>query len=153
MTGSEKQNAKQHGGGVSTYHFGRLIDHVHLRVADIESSRRFYAAVLEALGRRFGGEGEDYFWSDELYVSAVDAESQVSHVHLAFQAPDQETVKRFHAAGLAAGGRDHGAPGFREYHTGYFGAFLLDPDGNNVEAVHHGPHARSAPSVRIDFAM
>ena len=132
------------------HHFyGRLFDHVHLRTADIEASRRFYAAVLDALGRRFGGEGEDYFWSDELYVSAVDAESRASHVHLAFQAPDQETVKRFYEAGLAAGGRDHGGPGFREYHTGYYGAFLLDPDGNNVEAVWHGPGERNVEAVDV----
>ena len=131
------------------HYYGRLFDHVHIRVADGEASRRFYAAVLEAPGRRFGGEGDDYFWSDEFYVSAVDAGGHVSSVHLAFQAPDQETVKRFHAAGLAAGGRDNGAPGFREYHAGYFGAFLLDPDGNNVEAVWHGPERRSAPAVDV----
>ena len=134
---------------MSTYHFGRLIDHLHLRVADIEASRRFYAAVLEALGRRFGGEGDDYFWSDELHVSALDAGAQPSHVHLSFQAPDQETVKRFHAAGLAAGGRDNGQPGFREYHNGYFGAFLLDPDGNNIEATWHGPAQRSGEDVQV----
>jgi catechol 2,3-dioxygenase-like lactoylglutathione lyase family enzyme len=134
---------------VTTYHFGRLFDHVHLRVADIEVSKRFYLAVLEALGRRFGGEGEDYFWSDELYVSAVDPQSQLSHVHLSFQAPDQETVKRFHAAGLAAGGRDNGPPGFREYHAGYYGAFLLDPDGNNIEATWHGPASRSGEDVQV----
>ena len=134
---------------MTTYHFGRLIDHVHLRVADIEASKRFYLAVLEALGRGFGGEGEDYFYSDEFYVSAVDAQSQLSHVHLSFQAADQEAVKRFHAAGLDAGGRDNGAPGFREYHTGYFGAFLLDPDGNNIEATWHGPARRSADEVEV----
>jgi catechol 2,3-dioxygenase-like lactoylglutathione lyase family enzyme len=133
------------------HHFyGRLIDHLQLRVADIEASRRFYAAILEALGRRFGGEGEDYFWSDELYVSAVDAKSQVSHVHLSFQAADQEAVKRFHAAGVAAGGRDNGGPGFREYHAGYFGAFLLDPDSNNIEATWHGPGSRNLPAVEVD---
>jgi lactoylglutathione lyase len=131
------------------HYYGRLFDHVHIRVADIEASRRFYAAVLEALGRRFGGEGDDHFWSDEFYVSTVDADSRISSVHLAFQAPDQETVKRFHQAGLAAGGVDHGAPGFREYHAGYYGAFLLDPDGNNVEAVWHGPSRRSAEAVDV----
>ena len=74
---------------------------------------------------------------------------QVSHVHLAFQAADRATVDRFHAAGLAAGGRDNGAPGERSYHPGYYAAFLLDPDGNNIEAVHHGPATRSAPYVAI----
>ena len=133
---------------MTTYYRGRLFDHVHIRVADIAASKRFYAAVLEPLGRRFGGEGEDYFWCDEFYVSTAD-ETGVSHVHLAFQADDQETVKRFHAAGLAGGGVDHGAPGFREYHAGYYGAFLLDPDGNNVEATWHGPSRRSASVIEI----
>ena len=70
-------------------------------------------------------------------------------MHLAFQAADRATVDRFHAAGLAAGGRDNGAPGERSYHPGYYAAFLLDPDGNNVEAVYHGPGERSAPYVEI----
>jgi catechol 2,3-dioxygenase-like lactoylglutathione lyase family enzyme len=58
-------------------------------------------------------------------------------------------VHRFHAAAVAAGGRDNGGPGERNYHPGYYAAFVLDPDGNNIEAVHHGPFARSAPSVVI----
>jgi catechol 2,3-dioxygenase-like lactoylglutathione lyase family enzyme len=70
-------------------------------------------------------------------------------LHLAFQAPDREAVRRFHAAALAAGGRDNGGPGERQYHPGYYGAFVLDPDGNNVEAVYHGPTERSAPSILI----
>jgi len=68
-------------------------------------------------------------------------------MHIAFQAADQETVQRFHEAAIAAGGRDNGAPGEREYHSGYYAAFVLDPDGTNVEAVYHGPFERSAPSV------
>jgi catechol 2,3-dioxygenase-like lactoylglutathione lyase family enzyme len=71
-------------------------------------------------------------------------------VHIAFQANDREAVERFHEAGLAAGGRDNGAPGERPYHPGYYSAYLLDPDGNNVEAVYHGPAKRSAPSVVIE---
>jgi catechol 2,3-dioxygenase-like lactoylglutathione lyase family enzyme len=70
-------------------------------------------------------------------------------VHLAFQAADRAAVDRFHAAALAAGGRDRGAPGERPYHAGYYGAFVLDPDGNNVEAVHHGRGRRSAASVVV----
>jgi predicted lactoylglutathione lyase len=94
------------------------------------------------------GESEEYFWSDELYVSPAD--EHVSRVHLAFQAEDADAVKRFHTAGLAAGGRDNGAPGERaEYHRGYYGAFLLDPDGNNVEAVWHGPSRRSVDAIRV----
>ena len=70
-------------------------------------------------------------------------------VHLAFQAPDREAVERFHEAALAAGGRDNGGPGERDYHPGYYAAYAIDPDGNNVEAVHHGPSERSAPSVVV----
>jgi catechol 2,3-dioxygenase-like lactoylglutathione lyase family enzyme len=130
------------------FHRGRLIDHVHLRVADLEASRGFYRAVLRALGRDISAEGEWYFFSDELFVSRRGGEPS-SHVHLAFQADDPDAVKRFHAAGLAAGGRDNGAPGERRYHPGYYGAYLLDPDGNNVEAVFHGPVRRSADSIVI----
>ncbi|TGV98974.1 VOC family protein, partial [Mesorhizobium sp. M2D.F.Ca.ET.145.01.1.1] len=71
--------------------------------------------------------------------------------HLAFQARDHAMVDDFHKAGLAAGGTDNGAPGERPYHPGYYAAFVLDPDGNNIEAVHHGPANRSAASVKITF--
>lgn len=131
------------------YHQGRLIDHVHLRVADLARSRRFYRAVFEALGKLDAwGEDEGCFYLDELYVDAADGET--SRVHLAFEARDREGVDRFHAAALAAGGRDHGAPGPRRYHARYYAAFVLDPDGNNVEAVWHGVTARSADSVAIE---
>ncbi|MNL68588.1 Glyoxalase-like domain protein [compost metagenome] len=73
-----------------------------------------------------------------------------SHVHLAFQAKDQQTVDAFYTAALAAGGRDNGPPGARDYHPGYYACFVLDPDGNNIEAVFHGPSTRSAPSVLIE---
>ena len=133
-------------------HRGRLIDHVHLIVEDIERAKRFYAAVLGALGRRIEGEGDGYFWSDELFVSMPDQHSRgATRVHLAFQAQDEATVQRFHVAGMAAGGTDHGAPGLRPYHPGYYGAFVLDPDGNNIEAVYHGPAQRSAKSVLVTF--
>lgn len=125
-------------------HAGRLLDHVHLRVADLGASRRFYEGALAPLGIPVRG-GEHAFAADELYVSA-DGEP-TRGMHIAFQAADQETVQRFHEAAIAAGGRDNGAPGEREYHPGYYAAFVLDPDGTNVEAVYHGPFARSAPSV------
>ena len=70
-------------------------------------------------------------------------------MHLAFIAKDSEQVAAFHAAALAAGGRDNGAPGERSYHPGYYAAFVLDPDGNNLEAVFHGPFTQSAESVVI----
>ncbi len=127
------------------FHVGRLIDHVHLRVSDLEASRRFYRAALEAVGRAFSSESPDHFAADEFWVDK--AEGPVSRVHLAFQAADRATVDAFQKAALAAGGRDNGRPGERPYHPGYYGAFVLDPDGNNIEAVHHGPAERSAASV------
>ena len=133
------------------FHTGRLLDHVHLRVADLESSKAFYRAVLAALGRELTFEHAEAFAADELFVSA-DGEP-TRGLHLAFQTPDRETVDRFHAAALAAGGRDNGGPGERRYHPGYYAAYVLDPDGTNVEAVHHGPSTRSADSVVIRAAQ
>jgi catechol 2,3-dioxygenase-like lactoylglutathione lyase family enzyme len=127
-------------------HRGRLFDHVHLRVKDLEASKRFYRAVLTAIGLADTlVEGKGHFYADELYVDVADGE--VTRVHLAFQAADRDAVEVFHRAALAAGGRDNGAPGERPYHPGYYAAFALDPDGNNVEAVFHGPAQRSAKSV------
>jgi len=131
------------------FHLGRLIDHVHLIVSDLAASKRFYRAVLQSLGRDLTGEGDGYFFADELFVSEVEGASTASHVHLAFQAPNRETVQRFHSAALGAGGRNNGAPGERHYHPGYYAAFVLDPDGNNIEAVDHGPARRSAASVVV----
>ncbi len=118
---------------MTEYHLGRVFDHVHLRVRDLEASKRFYRAVLEAVGRELTWEAEWSFAADELFVTA-DAEP-TERVHLAFQAADRDTVHRFHDAALAAGGRDNGGPGERSYHPGYYSAYALDPDGNNVEAV------------------
>ena len=128
------------------FHRGRLFDHVHLRVGDLESSRRLYEAALGSLGIELHG-GEGYFWADELFVS--DDGPPTERVHVAFQAEDEEAVRRFHAAAVAAGGQDNGAPGERAYHPGYYAAYVLDPDGNNVEAVYHGPARRSAPSIVV----
>ena len=130
------------------FHQGRLLDHVHVRVTDLEASKRFYRAVLAAVGQELTREGEEAFSADELYVTAD--RTPTAGLHIAFQANDRETVERFYRAGLAAGGRDNGAPGERPYHPGYYSAYLLDPDGNNVEAVYHGPGKRSAPSVVIE---
>lgn len=112
-----------------------LIDHLHLRAADYPASRRFYKACLGALEIAPDHDGEDHLSAGPLYLDAADGPA--SHVHFAFAAPDRAAVDRFHAAGLAAGGRDNGGPGERDYHPGYYAAFLLDPDGNNVEAVVH----------------
>ena len=134
---------------------GRLIDHLQLVVRDLAASKRFYAAVLETVGVPIGGEGADYFWADELFVSAITSRAAAGQPtgrhHLAFQAKDRATVDRFHRAALGAGGKDNGAPGERPYHPGYYAAFLLDPDGNNIEAVFHGEAKRSADSVVITF--
>jgi len=130
------------------FHRGRLIDHVHLRVSDVQASKRFYRTVLAALGLPdVLLEGDGFFYADELFVDKSDATA--SRVHLAFQASSREVVHAFHRAALTAGGRDNGVPGERTYHPGYYAAFVLDPDGNNIEAVFHGPFTRSAQSVVI----
>jgi len=136
-------------------HRGRLIDHVQLVVRDLAASRRFYEAVLQVLEIPISGEGDGFFWADELVVSSPSSESALGELtgrhHLAFQARDEAMVQAFHRAAILHGGTDNGAPGPRAYHPGYFGAFALDPDGNNIEAVYHGPAKRSAPSVHVTF--
>lgn len=136
-------------------HRGRLIDHIQLVVRDLAASRSFYEAILATVGVPIGGSTDDYFWADELFVSNADGEAALGKLtgrhHLAFQAKDRATVDAFHKAGLEAGGKDNGAPGERPYHPGYYAAFLLDPDGNNIEAVYHGEAERSAESVKITF--
>lgn len=137
-------------------HRGRLIDHIQLVVADLDASRRFYEAVTKVLGLPLESDSPNHFWIDELFVSRPDGPEAAGVLtgrhHIAFQAANEQMVNDFHSAGLAAGGRDNGAPGERrKYHPNYYGAFLLDPDGNNIEAVYHGPAERSATSVRLTF--
>ncbi len=136
-------------------HRGRLIDHIQLVVRDLQASQAFYTAVLTALGIPIGGAADSYFWADELFVTSADSPAALGALtgrhHLAFQAKDRDAVTAFHQAALAHGGRDNGAPGERPYHPGYYAAFVLDPDGNNIEAVHHGEGRRSAEAVTIDF--
>ena len=129
------------------FHRGRLIDHVQLRVSNLEASRRFYEAVLRSLGRDLVQMAPGFLYSDELVLTPADGPT--SRIHLAFQVDDREQVQRVYEVGLSAGGRDNGKPGERHYHPGYYAAYLLDPDGNNIEAVHHGPGKRSASSVVI----
>lgn len=133
------------------FHCGRLIDHVQLNVADFWANRKFYAAILDMLGIPMDAEGDGWFQADDLVVSS--GEPKTGRIHLAFQAKDRETVDRFYKAGLTAGGKDNGPPGERNYHPGYYAAFLLDPDGNNIEAVNHGPAERSAQSVVFTATM
>jgi catechol 2,3-dioxygenase-like lactoylglutathione lyase family enzyme len=120
------------------------LDHVGLDVSDYERSRSFYVKALAPLGMRLvmepvagiGGFGGDFplFWIGER------GRGPDTGVHVAFTAGDREIVDAFHAAALEAGGTDNGGAGVREiYHPNYYGAFVLDPDGNNVEAVCHTP--------------
>lgn len=141
--------------GTMELHRGRLIDHLQLVVEDLGASKRFYSAVFDALEIPMSGAGDDYFWADELFISTKDSQAALGaltgRMHLAFQAKDRAAVERFHAEALRAGGRCNGKPGERSYHPGYYAAFVLDPDGNNIEAVFHGPAQKSADSVKVTF--
>jgi catechol 2,3-dioxygenase-like lactoylglutathione lyase family enzyme len=117
------------------------IDHLWLRVRDLEASRRFYATIAPHAGLRLGDDepGRLQFRGDDFSFSLIDDERpRTEHVHIAFAADRDDAVREFHAAALAAGYEDNGGPGERPaYHPGYYGAFVLDPDGNNVEVVNH----------------
>jgi catechol 2,3-dioxygenase-like lactoylglutathione lyase family enzyme len=134
---------------------GRLIDHIQLVVADLAKSKRFYEAALGALNIPIAMATEEFFNADELFVSVKDSKASAGtltgRVHLAFSTRDKSAVERFYEAGLAAGGRDNGKPGPRPYHPGYYAAFLLDPDGNNIEVVYHGEAKYSSSAVEINF--
>lgn len=136
-------------------HRGRLIDHIQLVVRDLQASERFYTAVMSVLEIPVLSTDNGYFIADELTVSSADSPAASGELtgrhHLAFQAKDRETVDAFYSVALAHGGRDNGAPGVRAYHPGYYAAFVLDPDGNNIEAVYQGEAKRNAPSVTIEF--
>src|SRR5215207_2265035 len=117
------------------------VDHLWLRVADLAASKRFYATIAPHAGIRLGDDepGRVQFTGEDYSFSLIDDERPLTeHVHLAFPAREDATVRAFHAAALAAGYEDHGGPGERAvYHPGYYGAFVLDPDGHNVEVVNH----------------
>ena len=136
-------------------HRGRLIDHIQLVVRDLAASRRFYQAVFDTIGIPIAGEGDDYLWADELFISSATSDAAAGELtgrhHLAFQSRDRATVDAFHKAALAAGGTENGAPSERPYHPGYYAAFVLDPDGNNIEVVFHGEATYSADSVKVTF--
>jgi catechol 2,3-dioxygenase-like lactoylglutathione lyase family enzyme len=130
------------GNNIEAVHHGweipHMIDHVFIRVAGLTASRRFYETVLEPLGEgvwadvdgRIGLGGRGY----SLWLAAGEP---TENLHIAFAAGDNATVDEFHRTAVRAGYRDNGPPGERRYHPGYYGAFVLDPDGNNVEAVCH----------------
>jgi predicted lactoylglutathione lyase len=131
-------------------HRGRLIDHIHLRAKDLAAAARFYKALLEAVNIPVVVD-DSHLQADELWIDAADADTPPTHIHLAFQAVDRETVDRVWQVGLGAGGRDNGKPGERPYHPGYYAGFLWDPDGNNIEVVFHGEAKKSAESVVVSF--
>ena len=120
-----------------------MIDHIGVRVSDYARSKRFYESALKPLGYAviiefddevggFGANGTPDFW--------IAQQNPLGPTHVAIQSADRAGVDAFHAAAVAAGGRDNGAPGLRpHYHPNYYGAFVLDPDGNNIEAVCHQP--------------
>jgi catechol 2,3-dioxygenase-like lactoylglutathione lyase family enzyme len=122
-----------------------MIDHLGINVSDYDRSRDFYAQALAPLGFAlmmepmpriggFGRDGKPWFWITDQRTPVTE------NLHLAFTAEDRATVDAFHAAAVAAGGTDYGAPGIREmYHPTYYGAYVLDPDANNVEVVCHKP--------------
>lgn len=113
-----------------------VFDHVHLRVRDLQASRAFYVAALEPLGIPLIIDTPESVQFPNFALSADGPPS--THVHVAFIAPDRDAVRAYHAAALAAGGTDNGAPGERPYgppHMETFAAYALDPDGTNVEAV------------------
>jgi catechol 2,3-dioxygenase-like lactoylglutathione lyase family enzyme len=128
-----------------------MLDHASLGVSDLERSRRFYDAALRPLGLvrivDFGGRGSDYGARPgplgvELTITTETQPAPAPGAHLCFLAHDRAAVRAFHAAALAAGGRDDGPPGLRaHYHADYYGAFVLDPDGHRIEAVCHAPEA------------
>lgn len=126
-----------------------MLDHIGIGVSDVKRSRAFYEDALKPLGLGiemmptpdmlkagyegygFGESGKPYFWVGP---------GEVTKIHIAFAAPTRSHVDAFYAAAIAAGGRDNGPPGIRaHYHPNYYGAFVFDPDGNNVEAVCHQP--------------
>ena len=115
-----------------------MIDHFNLPVANLDASRRFYARVLEPLGyREFAVDGSAIgYGRDSWGFGIIQTSSFIPPLHLAFEAPTREAVDAFYAVALAAGARPNGAPGVRQaYDPVYYAAFVVDPDGHNVEAV------------------
>jgi catechol 2,3-dioxygenase-like lactoylglutathione lyase family enzyme len=129
----------------------KVIDHITINCSNYDTSKTFYQAALAPLGvallmelgkaAGFGLHGKPEFWLNEGATSfQTEAQARaITPVHVCFTAPDRAAVDAFYKAAIQAGGRDFGAPGLREiYHPSYYGAFVLDPDGHNIEAVFHG---------------
>ncbi len=121
-----------------------MIDHVTIRVSDYAKSKAFYEDALAPLGLMplMGEEGVYHGFGDDkpfFWIAVADGQPVTAEAHVAITAPSAEAVNTFYAAAIGAGGRDNGAPGPRQhYHPHYYGAFVLDLDGNNIEAVFHG---------------
>jgi catechol 2,3-dioxygenase-like lactoylglutathione lyase family enzyme len=126
-----------------------MLDHISVYVKDYAAAKTFYAAALQPLGYSlqmeftewgvggFGEAGKPDFW--------ISTREQDHNAHVAFLATSAEMVNAFYKAALAAGGKDNGAPGYRpDYSPGYYGAFIIDPSGNNIEAVYHDPNPPQA---------
>jgi catechol 2,3-dioxygenase-like lactoylglutathione lyase family enzyme len=123
-----------HHGGTS----GRVIDHLWVGVSDLDAAKRFYVEAAPFTGFSVRRELEKRVQFRDANASfALVAREPTQNLHLAFEATDNATVDAFHQALTGSGYRDNGVPGERDYHAGYYGAFVLDPDGNNVEVVNH----------------
>jgi catechol 2,3-dioxygenase-like lactoylglutathione lyase family enzyme len=132
-----------------------MLHHTGFVVTDLAKARRFYEAIAKPLGLgtkdipgqnafllgRSAAEPLPYLWigTERPTFWTEGSRAGINQMHVAFTAPDRKTVEEFHRAGLAAGGRDHGKPGPRDFSPNYYAAFLLDPDGNNIEAVSNAP--------------
>jgi len=120
-----------------------ILDHIGFNVSDFPASKAFFVKALEPLGIGVAAEGEGWAMlgkggKPQVWFGAFG--NPTNPIHIAFAADNREQVRRFHAAALAAGGKDNGGPGLREhYHPTYYGAFIIGPDGHNVEAVCHSP--------------
>src|SRR6266480_1601653 len=122
-----------------------VLDHITIRVSDREAAERFYDTVLRTIGVERSGRDEEYtVWKGQFSLATADSDHPVTrNLHMGFGAASRELVDAFWRAGTEAGYRDDGAPGRRpEYGDDYYGGFLLDPDGNSAEAVHHETAAR-----------
>ena len=125
-----------------------MFDHVKFGVRDLAASKAFFLQALAPLDLTVAGEGEPAYGielctpTSSASLCLFQTDEQPAHLHLAFVAETREQVEAFHRAALAAGGRDHGAPGLRpHYHANYFAAFVIGPDGHNIEVVCHRPGA------------
>ncbi len=124
-----------------------MFDHVKFGVSDYAASRAFFVEALKPLGVTIVAEGEPSYGIElsvgsEASLCLFETQEKPAHIHLAFAAKTRQEVDAFYHAALEAGGKDNGAPGLRpHYHVNYYAAFVIDPDGHNIEAVCHAPEA------------